>query len=104
MNDIITKKTLEQSLNFFSELVLVEEDYENIRKKFDNFFDKVENKVLLAKITENIPNKDKKDINAIMKEVIERKKIPHLNILLQRMIKYENLINDIQDYFIEKLL
>jgi len=104
MNTIITKKNLEQSINFFSELALAEGDYENIMKKFKKFFDKKENKVLLDKITENIPIEDKNDINFIMKEIIKSKEIPHLNILLQRMIKYENLINDIQDYFIEKLL
>ena len=104
MNTIITKKNLEQSLNFFSELTLMEGDYEKILKKFENFFDKKENKQILDKITKDLPFEEKNDINAIMKEIIESKEIPHLNILLQRMIKHENLINDIQDYFIEKLI
>ncbi len=104
MNTIITKKDLKQSLNFLSELNLVEGDYENIMKKFKEFFDKEKNKSILDKITKNISFEDKIDMNLIMKKIIESREMPHLNILLQRMIKHENLINDIQDYFIEKLL
>ncbi len=104
MNEIITKKELEQSLQFFSELDIKEEDYANILETFGTFFKNNENKQILEKIITTIKFDDEKDLKAIMETIINSKEIPNLNILLQRMIKHEHLINEIQDYFIEKII
>ena len=104
MNEIITKKTLEQSLNFFSDLNINEEDYFNVLEKFNTFFEKDDNKELLDKITKATNYDKNSDLKVIMKDIINSKEIPHLNVLLQRMIKHEHLLDEIQDYFIEKII
>ena len=104
MSNIITKKTLDQSLTFFKELNFEESDYEKIMEKFKKFFEDPGNKKILKDflLTKNLTPSE--TLLNIMKKIIENNNITYFNLLLQKLLKNDKLIDEIQDIFLEKLL
>jgi len=104
MNALITKKTLNQSIDFFSELDLDNEDFETIYEKFKFLLENDDTQGILSKISKLHKITLESDLKTIMKEMIRTLDIEDLNSLLTKIIKNEPLIDFIQDLFLEKLL
>ena len=104
MNTLITKKTLNQSIDFFSELDLDNKDFETIYEKFRFLLENDEMQEIFLKISKIQKIETESDLKAIMKELIRNLDLDDLNALLTKIIKNEPLIDYIQDLFLEKLL
>jgi len=104
MNSLITKKTLNQSIDFFSELDLDNKDFETIYEKFKYLLESDEIREIFLKISKIQNIKTENNLKNIMKELISNLDLTDLNILLTKIIKNEPLIDYIQDLFLEKLL
>ena len=104
MNTLITKKTLNQSIDFFSELDLDNKDFETIYEKFRFLLENDEMQEIFLKISKIQKIETEIDLKAIMKELIRNLDLDDLNALLTKIIKNEPLIDYIQDLFLEKLL
>ena len=104
MNALITKKTLYQSIDFFSELDLDKKDFETIYEKFRFLLENDEMKEIFLKISKIQKIETESDLKTIMKELIRNLDLGDLNILLTKIIKNEPLIDFIKDLFLEKLL
>ena len=105
MNEDITKKNLDQSIELISEFKFDEEDYENIFEKFQIFLKDSENHDLFKKISESKEfEKEGEDLKAIMRRISENIKINELNKLLRDIVGNEEFVDFIQDLFLEKLL
>jgi hypothetical protein len=104
MNSLITKKTLNQSIDFFSELDLNNEDFETIYEKFKFLLENEDIQEIFSKISKIQKISLESDLKTIMKEMIRNLDIEDLNTLLTKIIKNEPLIDFIQDLFLEKLL
>ena len=104
MNTLITKKTLNQSIDFFSELDLDNNDFEMIYEKFRFLLENDEMQKIFSKISKIQEIETECDLKAIMKELIRNLDLSDLNALLTKIIKNEPLIDFIQDLFLEKLL
>ena len=104
MEENITKNSLNQSIELISELNLNEEDYEKIFDKFKLILENGEINDMIENIS-NIPELRKEnDLKAIMKKLSNDLDLADLNELLKSMIKNEELIDFIQDLFLEKLI
>jgi len=104
MNALITKKTLNQSIDFFSELDLDNEDFEAIYEKFQFLLENDDIQEILSKISKLQKINKESELKTIMKEMIRNLDIEDINALLTKIIKNEPLIDFIQDLFLEKLL
>jgi len=104
MNALITKKTINQSIDFFSELDLDNEDFEAIYEKFQFLLENDDIQEILSKISKLQKINKESDLKTIMKEMIRNLDIEDINALLTKIIKNEPLIDFIQDLFLEKLL
>ena len=104
MNTLITKKTLNQSIDFFSELDLDNKDFDTIYEKFRFLLENDEMQKIFLKISKIQKIETESDLKTIMKELIRNLDLAELNALLTKIIKNEPLINYIQDLFLEKLL
>ena len=104
MNSLITKKTLNQSIDFFSELDLNNNDFETIYEKFRFLLENNEMQEIFLKISNMQKAKTENNLKEIMKELIKTLDLEDLNALLTKIIKNEPLIDYIQDLFLEKLL
>ena len=104
MDTLITKKTLNQSIDFFSELDLDNKDFETIYEKFRFLLENDEMQEIFLKISKIQKIETESDLKAIMKELIRNLDLADLNALLTKVIKNEPLIDYIQDLFLEKLL
>ena len=104
MNDIITKNTLNQSIELISELNLNEDDYKNIFEKFNLILKNPDIKEMVEKISGFHDIEKENDLKAIMRKIIEVMKLSDLNQLLENIIKNEDFVDFIQDLFLEKLI
>ena len=104
MKENITKNSLNQSIELISELNLNEEDYEKIFDKFKLILENREIKDTIENVS-NIPGlRNENDLEAIMKKLSSDLDLSDLNKLLKDIIKNEELIDFIQDLFLEKLI
>jgi len=104
MKENITKNSLNQSIELISELNLNEEDYEKIFDKFKLILENREIKETIENVS-NIPGlRNENDLKAIMKKLSSDLDLSDLNKLLKDIIKNEELIDFIQDLFLEKLI
>ena len=101
----ITKENLDKAIEFFSELNLNNKDYEKIFNKFKLIFESLETKNVLENIS-NIQEIGKETDNfaLIVKKLSESANLGDLNSVLSKLMKNEELINFIQDLFLERLL
>ncbi len=104
MNEDITKKNLDQSIELISEFNFDEEDYEIIFEKLQIFLKNPENYELFKKISEIKELENEGDLKAIMKKLLKKIKLNELNKLLKDIIGNEEFVDFIQDLFLEKLL
>ena len=104
MNEDITKKNLDQSIELISEFKFDEEDYETIFKKFQIFLKNSENHDLFKRISELKDFEKEEDLKAIMEKISKKIKINELNKLLKDIVENEEFVDFIQDLFLEKLL
>lgn len=104
MNEDITKKNLDQSIELISEFNFDEEDYETIFEKLQIFLKNPENYELFKKISEIKELENEGDLKAIMKKLLKKIKLNELNKLLKDIIENEEFVDFIQDLFLEKLL
>jgi len=104
MNEDITKKNLDQSIELISEFNFDEEDYEIIFEKLQIFLKNPENYELFKKISEIKELENEGDLKAIMKKLSKEIKLNELNKLLKDIIENEEFVDFIQDLFLEKLL
>jgi hypothetical protein len=104
MNEDITKKNLDQSIELISEFNFDEEDYEIIFEKLQIFLKNPENYELFKKISEIKELENEGDLKAIMKKLLKKIKLNELNKLLKDIIENEEFVDFIQDLFLEKLL
>jgi hypothetical protein len=101
MKDIITKDSLNQSIDLISDLNLNEDDYDNIFKRFKNILNNDDLKEILNKIS-GIDQDN--DLKKIMEKLVLNLSSDDISLLLEKIIKNENLVDFIQDLFLEKLL
>jgi hypothetical protein len=104
MNEDITKKNLDQSIELISEFNFDEEDYETIFEKFQVLLKNSENHDVFKKISEIRELENEGDLKVIMKKLSNKIKIDELNKLLKDIIENEEFVDFIQDLFLEKLL
>ena len=86
MNTLITKKTLNQSIDFFSELDLDNNDFEMIYEKFRFLLENDEMQKIFSKISKIQEIETECDLKAIMKELIRNLDLSDLNALLTKII------------------
>ena len=104
MKENITKNSLNQSIELISELNLNEEDYEKIFDKFKLILENREIKDTIENVS-NIPGlRNENDLKVIMKKLSSDLDLSDFNKLLKDIIKNEELIDFIQDLFLEKLI
>lgn len=104
MKEIITKDNLSQSIELISELNLDEEDYKKIFEKFNLMLENSEIKETVEKVSEIHHLKNDEDLKEIMKRLTNDIEISDLNKILNSIIKNEELLDFIQDLFLEKLI
>lgn len=104
MNEEITRKNLEQSIELISELNFKEEDYENIFEKFKEHLNKSDNYKFFKKVSEIKELEYENGLPMIMKKLLSTFTIEELNNLLRDIIKNEDFVDYIQDLFLEKLI
>jgi len=104
MNEDITKKNLEQSIELISELSFKEEDYDNIFEKFKCYLKNSKNKELFKKILEIKGLENERGLANIMRKLSTNLSIDELNTLLKEIIKNDEFVDFIQDLFLEKLI
>ena len=100
MKDIITKESLNQTIELISALNLSEEDYEKLFEKFKS----VLNYSKIKKILKIQEIKEEDNIEAIMSQLTRTVKLSDLNKFLKELLKSEELIDFVQDLFLEKLM
>jgi len=103
MKDIITKDSINQSIELISELNLTEEDYEKIFENFKLILKNPEVKKIFGTISEISEIDNDSDLNLLMKKLSNHLSLNDLNFLLEKIIKNEELVDFIQDLFLEKL-
>ncbi|TFG23919.1 MAG: hypothetical protein EU529_05835 [Promethearchaeota archaeon] len=104
MKEIITKDSLNQSIELISELNLNDEDYEKIFEKFKLMLNNSEMKEAIKKFSGVREIEKENDLKTIMKTLINKIRLSDLNQLLGNIVKNEDLIDFIQDLFLEKLI
>ena len=103
MKDILTKETINQSIELISELNLTEEDYEKVFENFKLILKNPEVKKIFGTISEISEINNDSDLNLLMKKLSNHLSLNDLNFLLEKIIKNEELVDFIQDLFLEKL-
>jgi len=104
MKEIITKDSLNQSIELISELNLNDDDYEKIFENFKLMLNNSEMKEAIKTISGIREIEKENDLKTIMKTVTNKIRLSDLNQLLGNIVKNENLIDFIQDLFLEKLI
>jgi len=104
MNDIITKNSLKESIELISELKLDEADYNKIFEKFEIILNDSKIKGLIEETTKSTNNENERDLINVMKTIVEKINLSDLSYLLEKIIKNEELVDFIQDLFLEKLV
>ncbi|HEY0087638.1 MAG TPA: hypothetical protein VGB37_02275 [Candidatus Lokiarchaeia archaeon] len=104
MNDIITKNFLKESIELISELKLDEADYNKIFEKFEIILNDSKIKGLIEETTKSTNNENERDLINVMKTIVEKINLSDLSYLLEKIIKNEELVDFIQDLFLEKLV
>ncbi|MFX1260425.1 MAG: hypothetical protein ACFFAN_21455 [Promethearchaeota archaeon] len=104
MKEILTKNSLDQSIELISELNLNEEDYEKIFEKVKVILKNPEIKERFDIISEISGIDNSIDIKTIMKKFSSKISLNDLNFLLKKIVENEELIDFIQDLFLEKLI
>ena len=104
MKEIITKDSLKQSIELISELNLNDDDYAKIFEKFKLMLNNSEMKETIKKISGIREIEKENDLKTIMKTLINKIRLSDLNQLLGNIVKNEDLIDFIQDLFLEKLI
>ncbi|TFG14540.1 MAG: hypothetical protein EU535_03195 [Promethearchaeota archaeon] len=104
MNEDISKKSLEQSIELISELKFDEEDYDTIFEKFKDHLKKSKNDKLYQRISEFKDLENERELPNIMKKLVKNLNIEELNTLLREIVKNEDFVDFIQDLFLEKLI
>ena len=104
MKEIITKDSLNQSIELISELNLNDDDYAKIFEKFKLMLNNSEMKETIKKISGIREIEKENDLKTIMKTLINKIRLSDLNQLLGNIVKNEDLIDFIQDLFLEKLI
>jgi len=104
MKDIITKDNLSQSIELISELNLDDEDYKKIFEKFNTMLENSDIKETVEKVSKIHDLKNDEDLKEIMKRLTHDFEISDLNKIVNSIIKNEELLDFIQDLFLEKLI
>lgn len=104
MKEIITKDSLNQSIELISELNLNDDDYEKIFEKFKLMLNNSEMKEAIKKFSGIREIEKENDLKTIMKTLTNKIRLSDLNQLLGNIVKNEDLIDFIQDLFLEKLI
>jgi len=104
MKEIITKDSLNQSIELISELNLNDDDYEKIFEKFKLMLNNSEMKEAIKKFSGIREIEKENDLKKIMKTLTNKIRLSDLNQLLGNIVKNEDLIDFIQDLFLEKLI
>ena len=104
MNEDISKKSLEQSIELISELKFDEEDYNNIFEKFKEHLKISKNDILYQRISGLKDLENERELTNIMKKLVNILNIEELNTLLREIVKNEDFVDFIQDLFLEKLI
>jgi len=101
--EIITKDSLDKSIEFISEIDFNEEDYEKIFEKFKPIFENLKIKEKLEKISGVDKIDEQFSIKTLMKNIMESMSLNDLNLLTKKIVKNEDLTDFIEDLFLEKL-
>ena len=104
MKEIITKDSLNQSIELISELNLNDDDYEKIFEKFKLMLNNSEMKEAIKELSGIREIEKENDLKTIMKTLTNKIRLSDLNQLLGNIVKNEDLIDFIQDLFLEKLI
>ena len=104
MKEIITKDSLNQSIELISELNLNDDDYEKIFENFKLMLNNSEMKEAIKKISGIREMEKENDLKTIMKTLTDKIRLSDLNQLLGNIVNNEDLIDFIQDLFLEKLI
>ena len=104
MKEIITKDSLNQSIELISELNLNDDDYEKIFEKFKLMLNNSEMKEAIKKISGIREIEKENDLKAIMKKLTNKIRLSDLNQLLGNIVENEDLIDFIRDLFLERLI
>ena len=104
MKEIITKDSLNQSIELISELNLNDDDYEKIFEKFKLMLNNSEMKEAIKRFSGIREIEKENDLKTIMKTLTNKIRLSDLNQLLGNIVKNEDLIDFIQDLFLEKLI
>ena len=104
MKEIITKDSLNQSIDLISELNLNEEDYEKIFDQFKVILENEEIKEVINKTSNTKELKDENDLKSIMKKIANTFDVADMSKFLKIITSNEKLLDFIQDLFLEKLI
>jgi len=101
---MIRKDSLNQTIELISELNLDKNDFNKIFERFKVILESPEVNDIIKKISENQDLNKQDDLITLMKELSNKLSLKDLNVLLKKVIKNENLVDFLQDMFLEKLI
>jgi len=104
MYEMIRKDSLNQTIELISELNLDKNDFNKIFERFKVILESPEVNDIIKKISENQDLNKQDDLITLMKELSNKLSLKDLNVLLKKVIKNENLVDFLQDMFLEKLI
>ena len=104
MKETITKENLNQSIELISELNLNEEDYDKIFDRFKLLLENSDINEIIEKVSNFNDLKNEENLKTIMKRLSHDLAISDLDEIVKNIIKNEDLIDFIQDLFLEKLI
>ncbi|MFX1237597.1 MAG: hypothetical protein ACFFAS_18465 [Promethearchaeota archaeon] len=99
----ISQNTINQSLDFIGDLNLNEEDFEALYELFKCFFKEGDVQDLIKELLTN-EIKSSLDFKDMLNKMSSSKNLSILSLLVQKLAKHEDLINDVQDILLEKLI
>ena len=91
-------------MDLISSLELDDKDIDEVYKKFEAILNDESAKKILEKVSKGKGSENFKDVREMMQGVIGLIDPEDLNVLLEKVIKNEELVDFIQDLFLEKLI
>ncbi|MFO8019347.1 MAG: hypothetical protein R6U96_11980 [Promethearchaeia archaeon] len=100
---MINKENLKKSINLMSDIDFDDYEFENLYKKFEDLLGENQIKEIFEQI-ELDPSFNSSSLSEILKYLEKNMDIEELERLKKLIIDNENLVNFIQDLFLDKLI
>ncbi|TFG08755.1 MAG: hypothetical protein EU539_01520 [Promethearchaeota archaeon] len=104
MKDIITKKNLDKAIELISEFTFDDEEYDLIFKKIIENLDDLQVKQLTQKLSNFKEIEEEENLKKILEIISKNMPKEDLENFLEKILTKQDIVDFIQDLFIEKLI